>query len=563
MRRWLLAVMLCCAASAVAAVELVATVDRNRIAANESLTLTLRLDARVDTDAFGVRQLNALLPDFELLGPPQAQQAYQSVNGKESQQTSWTVALLPTRSGELTIPAFTIAGATSAPIRIQVGAAAAGAMAQTLRVEMSATPDSAIEQQQVTITVRLIIPEGIGELQGGRLEIPGEELRPLAEGTHERIIDGIAQRVAEWSYAWFPKAPGPVEIPAQLFSGTQLSARRLRFDPFASAGQRVVARSPPITIDVLPRPAGVEAWLPATELTIAQIWSRPAAEIRVGEPVTRTIEIRAVGQRAAVIPPLPPIELAHARRYPDQPTLDDRADATGITGVRREAEAIVPSQAGPLALPEQRISWWNTAKGQLEVAVLPAATIMVAGPAVPDRPFAAVSPERLAQGSATVATDTDTARPWRWSTGVLAVCCLVLLGLLWRQRRPAPPAAAAARSDNETEAVAWSALQRALGAGDAAAIRDAMLAWARCRWPGAPHCTLDALAGHCGDAGLARALRDLDRTLYGAARSGYDATALASALQGLRRASPPPGRATAGELVALYPVPDSNRKGVA
>ncbi|MCC6202211.1 MAG: protein BatD [Gammaproteobacteria bacterium] len=561
MFRFATTLLLCCATTLAMAAELVATVDRNRLAQNETFELTLRLDDRVDAESFGTAQLTGLLRDFEVLGPPQSQQMYQAVNGAVTRQTAWTVTLLPKRTGRLTIPAFTIAGASSAPIPIEVGVAPAGALAQTLRVEVSADPVAVVEQQQVMVTVRLIVPADVGELQGGRLEIPGEEVRPLAEDSHNRVVDGVAQRIAEWRYAIFPNTPGRIEIPAQVFTGTKLSGRRSRFDPFAGGGPRVVARSEPIVIDVQPKPAGIEPWLPAAGVTIAARWSKPVTGIRAGEPVTRTIEITAIGQRAAAIPPLPAPVLELARRYPDQPALEDRPEASGIHGVRREAEAIVPSRPGPMTLPEQRIAWWNTTTGQPEVAVLPAETIVVGASAVAEAPLAPVTPESAASPVAAEPVHADAARYWRWSTGALGVCCIALLVTLLRGRRPAAIEDGAPRANAAAESHAWAEVGQAVHRGDAATIRAAVLHWARCRWPGAAGYALDALAARSGDETLARALRELDRALYGASPSGYDGTALVTALGRLRRAESPRGRAAANELAALYPAPESNQRG--
>lgn len=544
-------------AATAAAADLVATVDRSRIALNETFELTLSYSGRIDSDSVELGQLGELTRDFELLGPPRPQQVFQSRNGAVSYRTSWSVDLLPKRTGDLIIPAFTIAGSTSAPVTIHVGAAPAGDVARNMQVEVSAAPHSIREQQQVLLTVRLTVPSGVGELHGARLEIPGEELHPVAEQNYNQVVDGVAQQVAEWSYALFPRAPGRLEIPAQTFTGARVDGGMRRFDPFGGGGQRIIARSEPIVIDVLPRPDGMANWLPAAALEISSTWSKPVSDIRVGEPVTRTIEIRAVGQQAAVIPALPSQDLGDCKRYPDQPRIEDRQDASGITGIRRESEAIVPSRPGPLVLPEIRITWWNTSTETLDETVLPARTIEV-GASTQLQPSGITGSDTSAATTteSTTASDqvpgNDTVRYWRWSTYALGLCCAGLIGLLLGRRRTAATISPVPKPIEEREARLWEALQRSLRRDDAAAIRDALIAWSRSHWPKWPNHTLDALAEFAGDAALARELQRLDAVIYGNMPGGYDAADLAATLAGLRHASAHRARG-APTLAALYP----------
>ncbi len=57
------------------------------------------------------------------------------------------------------------------------------------------------------------------------------------------------------------------------------------------------------------------------------------------------------------------------------PTTEDRATEQGITGLRSQSIAIVPTRSGSLTLPELRIPWWNSVDAKLEYAVIPALRI--------------------------------------------------------------------------------------------------------------------------------------------------------------------------------------------
>ena len=56
-------------------------------------------------------------------------------------------------------------------------------------------------------------------------------------------------------------------------------------------------------------------------------------------------------------------------------------------------------------------------------------------------------------------------------------------------------------------------MQRACADNDAAAARDALLAWSAATWPQSPPVNLTQLATRCGDA-LATVIADLQRALY-------------------------------------------------
>ena len=112
----LLSVLLLLSMSLQAVTQLSAQVDKNPALRGESVTLTVRANAKVAADAINFR---ALEQDFTVM-LPSVSTSSQIINGQASQSTSWTVVLLPKAAGNFTIPAFTLQGLSSEPITLQV-----------------------------------------------------------------------------------------------------------------------------------------------------------------------------------------------------------------------------------------------------------------------------------------------------------------------------------------------------------------------------------------------------------------------------------------------------------
>ncbi|HKK22639.1 MAG TPA: BatD family protein, partial [Pseudohaliea sp.] len=93
-----------------------ATVDRTDIRINESFTLKIQIGG----DVTGEPDLSVLEADFDILGENRSSSTTM-VNGQISRTRTWTVSLMARRTGELTVPAFTVGGESSEAISITVG----------------------------------------------------------------------------------------------------------------------------------------------------------------------------------------------------------------------------------------------------------------------------------------------------------------------------------------------------------------------------------------------------------------------------------------------------------
>jgi len=543
------------------AASLTASVDRNKISINETLTFQLRYTAKADANQL---DLSTLKQDFDVLSlHPQTSSNLSIINGqtKREELTIWNITLAPKQEGAAVIPSFNINGDVSDAIRIDVVKASASIpQQQPIIVRLSADVTTAYPGQQILIKVELLAQNSVSNLSGDQLRLDDAEIELLDQQSFRKVENGISWQIVEWTYSVFPEKAGTLAIPAQLFSGIiQTNQQRNVFDPFRQQrGQRISARSSAtaITVKDIPETNGLP-WFPASNVSIQSSWSGDTSQMRVGEPLTRTIQIVANGQRSSVVPPLPENSSLTYKTYKDQPQLENQPTTNGIVGIRQESEAIVPSAAGLLELPEQRVTWWNTNSNSWQEAVLPAETFEVL-PALKNTGFAPPSgvPQFLPdQEGNSVKIVESTSLWWKIATATLAFICLIQLWLLMTRKAPQKASNSVSNAPNTSQNKAWKELQKALKSDDPQAIRNTLLAWSQIAIPGQRTPGLQSLAHHLdytGSEDLRTQLNKLDESLY-KGKADLDIPTLTKAINHLKSSLENKPDKKEG-LAPLYPV---------
>ena len=262
-----------------------------------------------------------------------------------------------------------------------------------------ALTEGVVVQQQVPLTVRLFSAR---PLVGGDLSEPrvaDAVVSKLGEDRQFRTQrDGRDYSVVERHYSLSPEKSGDLHIPPIVFKGSVRAGPgprpapryprrglrrpwagsllpgpgpgpllRQRFggaDPFGAfeRGEPVRAQSKALDLKVKARPDGVAGsnWLPAQGLEIADSWTQSPPQLRVGEPVSRTLTLTAKGLAGAQIPAVELPAVDGLRVYPEQTQHETRTDGETIYGVSRQGLTLIPSQAGTLTIPEVRVTWWDT-----------------------------------------------------------------------------------------------------------------------------------------------------------------------------------------------------------
>lgn len=548
------------------AAGLVARLDRTRVAEGDAVVLTLSTGG----DANGAPDLTPLQKDFDLVNRGQSSHM-QIINGHSSSSREWILTLMPKRTGKIEIPAIKFGATTSAPLSLEVlpaSQAAKQGMPQPVLVEVESEPKQSYVQQKVIYTVRLLFNVPLRDATLSEPRVSDAIVEQLGdERRYETQRNGQPFQVVERRYAILPQHSGPLTVGAPALSarvpepgqqrGNSLRDRFFGRDPFAGMGmlssqmRPIQVRGQDLTIDVQAQPPGTPTpWLPAESLTLNEVWAPNPPVFRVGEPVTRTIAITAHGLTGEQLPELELDAPPGVKIYPDKSHTETRPDKDTLVAQKLLKAALVPSQTGRLTLPEVTLSWWDTRHGSLQVARLPAREVQVlpgqTGAEQASNSTAGTPPARYAapaagRGSAGQPASTaggplaGVAQPrqsagapvslWPWLAALFGAGWLVSTALWLRARRAGPvnkageqpvPMSTAAQAGRSLTQV-----QKAFRSNDLRAARQALLDWARGRWPADPPLGLETLAPRLGRA-AAPVLQDIDRRLYAGDTGDWD-----------------------------------------
>ena len=381
--QWLISSLLMLALSmssfSVGAVEIQATTDRDPVNLNESFQLTYEATESVDDDP----DFSVLKPYLDILSQSQSSN-YSIVNGRSSSSKSWNLTVMATKAGKLNLPPVPFGSDKSQALSLQVNKAASQSTAASedffTRVRISS--QKIYVQQELIVTQSMFSSKNLSAYSLGDLDFNGADVVALQLGDEKQYKTRIGNRaylVIEKRYAIYPQVAGPLTLSPTMAEARTASSSNSFFDPFGRSGKVVRAHSDEQRLNVLPIPleANMSPWLPAKSLELEESWADNPPQFTQGEPLTRTISIKAEGLTAAQLPELPEYDIGDLKQYPDQPLIKDVNNDTGITGYRTEKIALIPTVAGKVSLPAIEIPWWNTQTQSRQMATIPARIIDV------------------------------------------------------------------------------------------------------------------------------------------------------------------------------------------
>lgn len=363
--------------------KLSATVDRTKIYAMDSINLTIQGQVDMDVSlgglmSFGLGQTESpeipgLEDDFEILD---RQQSYnmQSINGESKAQVLWRYTLAPKTTGLLTIPPATYKDGKTKPIEVTVleGKAPQNSSeppAVFLEVETDKT--EVYVQEQVIYTLRLYT-QG---LINGELSEPSSTdaiIEPFGEQKkYYRMAFNQRYEVVERQYLLFPQKSGSLEIDAQTFQGVSLKHGRR---------SRLKDESDSIQLTIKPPASSFTGknWLPATSLFLNEQWQGNPDELKVGDSLTRKVELSALGLLGSALPPISMKDSALYKLYTDKPQTESIQHESGVQAKRTDSFAVVAVSDGEIELDEIRIPWWDTVNDVERIAIIPARKLSIA-----------------------------------------------------------------------------------------------------------------------------------------------------------------------------------------
>jgi len=512
-----LALALAWAPGPAAAGDVVARLDRNELVEGETVTLILQTDdpqQSLDSD------FSRLEEDFELLDR-RSETQMSIVGGRQTAVVRLLLTLEPRRAGTLQVPALEFPGAATGPLTLQVSPApepAPGEMPPVF-IEVSLEPVEGpyYVHAQLSLTVKIFYQQNLTEASINPPAPEQASVRLLDEVPFPAERNGTHYRVLQRRYAIFPERSGTLEIPPMRLTGRLIERPSERLWQPSVRGRRISEESEPLIVDIQPRPADYQAqhWLPARDLQLDQQISGGDA-VRVGEPVTRTVLVDAVGLEENMLEEPHWPELPDARIYPDQPQGISRDDGQWVQGHKEFRYAVVPEKAGTLVLPEIRLDWWDVVANQARVAILPEQRIAVAPLELV--PGAAVTPAEgpvAGQGGDRRGDVTSGSGDglWRALTGLFAVLWLATTWL-WLRKGSGRTRSVAAAGLPDGERALLDALRKACMEGDANRARSMLRRWLRRHGPRAAQGSILQFARCAGSADLRDALADFDAAGY-------------------------------------------------
>jgi hypothetical protein len=485
-----------------------AWLDRDRINANETVTLNIR------TDGMARPNYDPLLSDFSVSG-----RSSRTEMDNTGVHSLYAVALQPRRAGRIAIPSLSVGAARTQPLVLQVEAANAPAPSRVgdeVFVESEPDDTSPYVQQAVGWVVRLYsaAPLVSGQLDqrapdGASLQQVGEDAR------YAREVAGRRYEVIERRYQLIPERSGALTMPGAVFEGRGTGGF---FDElFGDRGAALNAQAPTRVLQVQPAPANApQPWLPLRDLQLR--YATAPRDLRAGTAGTLVVEATADGATAAQMPELqlPPIDGMQVFAEPVQADETFRDGRPRVKLTRRFS--LVPARAGAAKLSGLRIDWWDVESNSTRTASLPPISWTVAA-ADGNAPATSATTAAERQGSlATATADAGAHRGWVLAT--LLFAALWLFTLVWGFHQRSQHAVPAARSRSREAATSMPAatvptqtladLRRALDTGDLGEVADALCAMAT-----PPVRDVDALLDRLDDAAQRDAIEALQRARWG------------------------------------------------
>ena len=237
-------------------------------------------------------------------------------------------------------------------------------------------------QQLVTYIVRVYSRGNLRSIEISPPSGPGVSLEEL-EGplTSTTTVRGGRHIVSEFRYALTPMVEGIIEIGPTRLTVTPSDDGRNQYGRGTNPWQRP-SRGAERTVQVSTRGLrvrarspirGVQPWLPLEHLGLEAHWTK-ADKPGLGEPMTLTVTMKAMGAKGSQLPSLESlIETDDFKIYPERPQTDWKfgSDGVALWGRRIETYTLVPTREGRLVFPAILVPWWNVQAERESVSKVP------------------------------------------------------------------------------------------------------------------------------------------------------------------------------------------------
>ena len=589
-----------------ASAEVKAFLNKSSFFAGDPITLNIETDKKDNAQP----DLNPLLKDFTIIGNSTNSQI-RIMNGKSSFKKSWVIELQPKSKGNLTIPAITVGQFKTNPVDLSITSLPPEVTAETskhifIESTIGTSGDTTFVQQQLPYTIKLFYDSTLQTAQVQTPELENAIIEKLGtDKRYEVIRAGKRFNVVEKRFVISPEKSGTLFIPPATVTGRialsggdspKLRQRMdetdmlnrffndFRNDPFfkdtfgggfLSSRSRGPSRpfsldSEKIIVEVMPVPDAFtgSTWLPAEDLIIKDSWATNPPNLKMGEPVTRSLTLQAKGLAGSQIPDIQYPKPDHIKSYPEKAKSETRTDGNTVYGIQQTDISYIPDTSGKVSFPKIMIDWWDVKNKKQRTFTLPEWNLNVA----PDLSYSAdknvstedsskkIAPENTKPSVDTLNDNTELAsniqeKYWDWKTLIaLAILLLLFAFAIYRFKNSSKKLASPStpiKNKAQNLSVLHSDCLQACKNNDKQLIATKLISYAQAYWADDSIHSLGNIASRLETG--AEIIQELDQSLYGDDTKNWNAQALTKLLEdGLHKKQKNEQKNTDG-LTPLYP----------
>ncbi len=493
-----------------AAVKL--TVAPLKPSVNDVIALTFEIPGQDNNQP---PDFSPLEKDFDILSTAKSS-SVSIVNQVVKAQTFWRVNIMPKRKGTFAIPSIAFGKDTTDKKIITISGMQAKPIAGDRKafMETSINKKSAYVQEGLTYKIKLFYKI---DLTSGRLTAPPKpsnaRLIKLGQvNEYQTSINGSIYQVSEQNYAVFPEKSGEITIESPIFQGA------MRRDNYSQMSQMLMDVTKPVrlrgktlSVKVKPTPKSYpqnDTWLPATAFSLKESWQGIDTP-KVGQPITRTITMSAVGLAASQLPDINFTAPEGTNVYSQKAETHNDFLRGDISSTKILRVTYIPTKGQQLSLPSTRLPWWDLKTNQLRYVTLGGKKISLPKPQQTKH----VSPEAIKANKPITSSAKSLAPktpllPWLL-VAILSLAWLVFLSKrLFIKKISKIKKSLAQRSD-------YPNIKEAIKSNDKKKIQEAIIIEARELYKKPDIISLGDIKKLCQSNELKHRLDDLEESLYG------------------------------------------------
>ncbi|MDW6005129.1 BatD family protein [Vibrio mangrovi] len=431
---WILFISLMVSLNAQAATY--ATVSKNKVTRNELFQLQIITDQRASGDDVNFEQLK---PDF-FVNRPSFGTSTNIINGQRSVRSEWDVSIAATRTGVVTIPSFDINGEKTQPIAIQVVRDSMLPNTDDLiEIQSTLDKDTLYPDESTLFHVKMMVKINPRRLQDTKITPPSVDGMTLEAASdseqHREIVNGLSVTVVQQTFRITALNPGRFSVTDPHFSSTLLYSGMNGETKVLS----INTKSKEFPIQVMAKPTNYQGvWLPTSKLSLKQNWtdsqgkaiSEDTATLKVGDSITRTIDLQIRGISQEKIPDLKITYPESLRVYQEKPQFKTLDNGDVVMTLK---QVLIPNQSGQINLPGVSLNWWDTQKHRQRRTLLTGLVLSVAK-GTPIDTVVTVPQSSTIPSTSQVVRVSDPG-VWPYLTAVFALLWLMTAGLWLYSRR--------------------------------------------------------------------------------------------------------------------------------